>query len=95
MTGINLQDDDTKPNLVPEAAASGTFFSNVESRVHKVHILLIQLLPQQLHSLAKALEVDYLPFPKEFDHVVHIRVVGKTQNVVIGDPGLLLWERIP
>ena len=70
------------------------FTLDIEGRVHKVHILLIQLLPQQLHCLTKALEVHDLPLPEELDHVIHIRVIGQPQNVVIGDPCLLLWERI-
>ena len=56
-----------------------------------VHILLIQLLPQQFHCLAKPLEVDYLPFPKELDDIVYIRIVRQPQDIVIGDPGFLLW----
>ena len=31
-----------------------------------------------------------LPLPEEFDDIVHIRVVGKPENVVICHPGLLL-----
>lgn len=55
-----------------------------------VHIFLIQLLPQQLHGLTKALEMDDFPLTQEFDHIVHIRVVAEAQDVVIGDPGFLL-----
>ena len=65
--------------------------SDVKGRIHIVHILLIQLSAQQLHGLSEPLEMHNLPFPKEFDHIVHIRIIGQPQNVVIGDPGLLLW----
>ena len=41
--------------------------------------------------IAEALEMDDLPLPQETDGVVHIRVVGQPQNVVIGEAGLLLW----
>lgn len=34
------------------------------------------------------------PRPQELDDVVDIRVVGQTQDVVIGDPGLLLGGQI-
>ena len=64
---------------------------NVKCRVHIVHIFLIQLLSQQLHRLAEALEVDDLPFPQEFDHIVHVRIVRKPQDVVVGHSCLLLW----
>lgn len=39
----------------------------------------------------KALEVDNFALPQEADDVVHIRVVGETENVVVGESGLLLW----
>ena len=65
---------------------------NVKGRVHEVHILLIQLLPQQLHRLTEALEVDHFPFPKESDHIIHIRIIRKPQNIIIGNSGLLLWH---
>ena len=38
--------------------------------------------------------MDNLPLPEEFDDVIDIGVVAQAQNVVIGDPSLLLWERI-
>ena len=69
--------------------------SDIKGWVHEVHIFLIQLLPEQLDSLAKALEVNHLTLPEEFDYVVHIRIIRQPENIVIGDPGLLLWERIP
>ena len=59
-----------------------------------VDIFLIQLLPQELHRFAKALEMHDFPFPKEFDNIIYIRVIGKPQDIVIGDPSFLLWERI-
>ena len=40
---------------------------------------------------AKALEVHDLPLTQEPDCVVHIRVIAETQDVVIGESGLLLW----
>ena len=64
--------------------------SQIECRIHIVHIFLIQLLQQQLHGLSKTLEVNNLPLPQEFDHIVYIRVIGQPKNVVIGDSGLLL-----
>ena len=67
-------------------------FSHIERRIHKVYVLLIQLLPQQLHRLTEALEVDHFPFPKESDHIIHIRIIRKPQNIIIGNSGLLLWH---
>ena len=65
--------------------------SQIEGRIHGVHILLVQLLPEELDRLAESLEVNHLPLPEELDHVIHIRVVRQPENVVVGNPGLLLW----
>ena len=62
----------------------------IEGRVGGVNIALVQLFPEQLGSLPEALEVDDLPLPQELDHVVHIRVIGQPQDVVIGYPCFLL-----
>ena len=35
-----------------------------------------------------------LPGPQELDDVVDVRVVGQAQDVVIGDPGLLLGGQV-
>ena len=63
---------------------------DIESRIHKVNILLVQLFPQELHGFAETLEVNDLPFTQEFDHIVNIRIIGKTQNIVVGGACLLL-----
>lgn len=62
----------------------------VDGGVHEIDVFLVQLLPQQLHAFAEALEVNDLPFPQELDGVVDIGVIGQTQNVVVCLPGLLL-----
>lgn len=63
---------------------------DIESRVHEVDILLIQFFTQQLHGFAEALEVNDLPFPQEFNDIINVRIIGQTQDIVIGDAGLLL-----
>ena len=55
---------------------------------------MIQFFSQKLDRLTEPLEVNHFTLPEEFDHIVHIRIVAEPQNVVIGHPGLLLWERI-
>ena len=62
---------------------------NIKCRVHKVNIFLVQLFPQQLHGFTEPLEVYDLPLPQEFYDIVHIRIVRKPQDVVIGHAGLL------
>ena len=67
---------------------------HIKCRIHIVYILLVQLLPQQLNRFSKALEVDNLPFPEEFDDIIHIRIIAQSQNIIIRYSGFLLWERI-
>ena len=68
---------------------------HVDGRIHKVYILSVQLLPQEFYCFAEPLKMDDLPFPEEFDHIVHIRIIGQPQNIVIGDPGFLLCQGVP
>ena len=63
---------------------------HIDSRIHAVYIFLIQLFSEQLHSLAKTLEVYDLPLPEEFDHIVYIRVIGEPEDIIISDSCLLL-----
>ena len=63
---------------------------HIHSGVHEIYVFLIQFFPQQLDGFTEPLEMHNFPFPQEFDDIVHIRVVGKPENVVICHPGLLL-----
>ena len=63
---------------------------DIEGRIHEVYILLIQFFTQQLHGFAEALEVNDLPLPQEFNDIINVRIIGQTQDIVIGDAGLLL-----
>lgn len=47
-----------------------------------------------MFRLAKALEVHDLSLPQEADDVIYVRVVGQTEDVVIGEAGLLLGGQI-
>ena len=67
-------------------------FLQIDGGIHAVDIPLVQLAPQQLDGLTEPLEVNHLALPEELDDIIHIRVIGKPQNIVIGDPCLLLWH---
>lgn len=67
---------------------------HIDRRVHIVHILLIQLFPQQLAGLAKPLEMNDFPLPQELDNVIHIRVIREPQDVVISCAGFLFGRHI-
>lgn len=40
---------------------------------------------------AKALEMDNLALAQEADHIIDVRIVGQTEDVVISEAGFLLW----
>ncbi len=61
----------------------------VESRVGEVDVFRVHFFLAKPQALAKPLEVHDLPLPQEADDVVYIWVVGKAQNVVIGEAGFL------
>ena len=69
--------------------------SHIKGRVHEIHIFLIQFLPEQLHGFPESLEMYDLPLPEELDHVIHIGIIGKTENIVVGDPCFLLRYVLP
>ena len=51
------------------------FLSDVECRIHVIYVFLREFFPQQLHSFTKALEVNDFPLTKEFDYIIHIRII--------------------
>ena len=73
------------------APLAGAGFLFVKSWIHAVYILLIQPLSEKLHGFAKTLEVDDLPLTQELDYIVHVWVITQPQDIIIGDPGFLLW----
>ena len=64
----------------------------IDGGIHTVDVALVQLPAQQLDGLTETLEVDDLPLSEELDDIVDIRIIAQPQDVVIGDPGLLLWH---
>ena len=56
----------------------------VEGGVGEVDVFGVHALLAQAQALAKALEVDDLPLPQEADDVVHVRVVGQAEDIVVG-----------
>ena len=73
----------------PDSNGRGCFLQ-IDGGVHAVDIALVQLPAQKVDGLAEALEVDDLPLPEELDDIVHVGVITKPQDVVVGDPSLLL-----
>ena len=52
------------------------------------------LFPSCILCFPETLEVNDLAFAKETNDIVHIGVIGETENVVIGDAGFLLGGQI-
>ena len=63
----------------------------VEGGVGEVDVFGVHFFLAQAQAFAEALEVNDLPLPQKADDVVHVRVVGQAEDVVIGQAGLLLW----
>ena len=66
----------TKSGKWFRAADAALIFLHIDSRIHVVDISLVQFFSQQLDGFAKALEVDDLPLPQEFNDIVYIWVIG-------------------
>ena len=75
--------------MQPAFSFDGIGYLDVKSWVHSIYILLIQFFAKKLYRFAKTLEMNDFPFSQEFDHIVYIRVIGQSQNVVIGHTRLL------
>ena len=71
------------------------FFLHIASRVHIIHVLLIELFTKLLDGFSKSLEMDDLPFPQEPDDVIDVGIVTDAQDVVIGDARLLFCQGVP
>lgn len=74
------------------SAPRGERALQIDSGIHAVDIPLVQLPPEHFHGFSESLEMDDLPLPEELDDIVHIRIIAEPQNVVVGDPRLLLWH---
>ena len=79
--------------ILPAAGGiSGLFF--VESGVAEVDVGGVHLFLAQADAFTEPLEVNDLPLPQEADYVVYIRVVGQPENVIVGEPCLLLGGQV-
>lgn len=47
-----------------------------------------------IQKLAKALEMDDLTLTQEFHHFIHVRIIRKSENIVIGSSGFLFSSQI-
>ena len=73
-----------------ETAPWGIDVLSVKAGVDIVDVFFVQPILDQSQPFTEALEVDDFTGSQKFNDVVDIRIIGKTQNVVVGDAGLLL-----
>lgn len=76
--------------MPPEISGGNICCLQINCGIHTINITLIQLFTEQLDCLAKALEVNNFPLTQEFDYIIHIRIIGKPENIIISGSGLLL-----
>ena len=82
-------------NLKKKVGESADFFvfSTLFTAVRGVDciiILLIKPLCDSSEGFAEALIVNYFALTEEFNYVVYIGIVGEAENVIVGNPCLLL-----
>ena len=94
-SGLSIAEGCTQPDARRrECITSSVMKSHIKRRIHIIHVSLVQLFPQQLNGFTEPLEMDNLPFPQKFDHVIDIRIITDSQNIVIGNSCLLFCCQI-
>ena len=79
-----------RPPLTSEWRSFFLFGRHIKAGIQVIDVFAVHPLLGQTQRFAKSLEVDHLSFPEELDGIVDIWIIGKAQNVVVGDTGLLL-----
>lgn len=74
------------------ATVSATVF--IKRWVAGIEVLGIEVILNYPQTLAKTLEVDYLSLTQELYGIAYVRIVSKTQDVVIGGTGFLFSRHI-
>lgn len=62
----------------------------IKTRIERIEIFTVHFIRCKSETLTEALEMNNFSFTKEFDWLAHIRVVNKTQNVIVSCSSLLL-----
>lgn len=66
--------------------------SVVERRIGEIDVVLFRhAVLGKPQAFAESLEMNDLSLPQKFNDVIHVRIVAETENIVIGDAGLLFW----
>ena len=66
----------------------------IDRRIHIIDILFVEAFTKSLYRFAKALEVYNLTSTQEFDYIVDIRIIGKSEDIVISRSCFLLRRRV-
>ena len=66
----------------------------IKRRVDEIEVFLVHFFFGEPKAFAKALEMNNFTGSQELDDIVNVRIVRKTQDVVIGDASFLLCCQI-
>lgn len=66
----------------------------IKAGVKGIEILFVESVSSKSQTLAEALIVYNLSCTQEFDCVTYIRVVNKSENVVVGGTGFLFRSKV-
>ena len=66
----------------------------VKGRIARVEVLAVKAVLRYSQRITEALEVYYLALTQEFDRIAHVRVVYKSEDVVVGNARLLLSRQV-
>lgn len=85
--------------MCPLWISSGPCFFNIVNRHEKLSFMNVLLGGSELFSscsvwFTETLEVNDLPFAKESDHIIDIRIIGQAEDVIVGKAGLLLCRHV-
>ena len=66
-------------------------FSSDSDPLERKRLFLLYLALELVEKLAETLEMHYLAFAEVTDYVRYVRIVGNSQDVVIGGSCFLFW----
>ena len=66
----------------------------VKRRIKCVEVFLIHLVGCKAETFTETLEMNNFTFTKELDYITHIRVINKTENVIVCCSCFLLCTHI-
>ena len=63
----------------------------IKGRICQIYVPSVHFFLAQSQTFAEPLEMDNLSLPQEANHIIYIRVIGQSEDVIVSEAGLLLW----